>query len=55
MSRLDGNQAFLEVMQRVDGHMYAFEKEKELQILKLAKKQGSQIVGFGSLDEIYVA
>ena len=41
MSKLDGNKAYLEVMQRLDGDVYAAEKEKELQMLKLAKLQGS--------------
>jgi hypothetical protein len=41
MSRLDGNQAYLEVMQHLDGDVYAAEKEKELLMLKLAKQQGS--------------
>lgn len=42
-------------MSRLDGNVYASEKEKEIQMQKLAKAQGSQLVGFGSLEEVYVA
>ena len=42
-------------MSRLDGNIYNTEKEKEIQMLNLAKQQGSQLVGFGSLDEVYVA
>ena len=42
-------------MQRLDGNIYNTEKEKETQMLKMAKKQGSQLVGFGSLEEVYIA
>ena len=36
-SRLDVNQAYLEVMSKLDGNVYATEKEKQKQMLKLAK------------------
>ena len=42
-------------MSRLDGNIYNTEKEKEIQMLNLAKQQGSQLVGFGSLDEVYIA
>ena len=54
-SRLDANQAYLEVMSRLDGNVYNTEKEKEVQMQRMAKQQGSQLVGFGSLEEVYIA
>ena len=55
LSRLDANQAYLEVMQRLDGNVYKDEKEREQEMIRLAKQQGSQLVGFGSLEEVYIA
>jgi len=55
LSRLDANQAYLEVMQRLDGNVYKNEKEREQEMIRLAKQQGSQLVGFGSLEEVYIA
>ena len=49
------NQAFLDVIQHLDGRTYQIEMERELHERQIAKVQGSQIIGFGSLDEIYVA
>ena len=43
------------MIQHLDGNTYNAEKEKEIHEMRTAKKQGSQIIGFGSLDEIYVA
>ena len=37
-SRLDANQAYLEVMSRLDGNIYNTEKEKEMQMLRMAKQ-----------------
>ena len=54
-ARNQSNQAFLEVIQRLDGDTYKAEKEREMVELKTAKRQGSQIIGFGSLEEVYVA
>lgn len=42
-------------MQRLDGNIYKTEKEKEMIAQELAKQQNAQIVGFGSLNEVYVA
>ena len=42
-------------MSRLDGNIYNTEKEKEIQMLNLTKQQDSQLVGFGSLDEVYIA
>ena len=42
-------------MQRLDGNVYKSAKEREQEMILLAKQQGSQLVGFGSLEEVYVA
>ena len=42
-------------MSRLDGNIYNTEKEKEMQMLRMAKQQKSQLVGFGTLEEVYVA
>ena len=50
----NANQAYLEVMQRLDKTMYKSEKEQKAVVERL-RDVGPSIVGFGSLEEIYVA
>jgi len=42
-------------MQRLDDLVYRTEKQKQTLAQEMAKKQNAQIIGFGSLEEVYVA
>ena len=42
-------------MQRLDGNIYKSEKEKFEIASQAARQFGSKIIGFGSLEEVYVA
>ena len=42
-------------MQRLDGNVYKTETEKQVIAQQMAKRHNAQIIGFGSLDEVYVA
>ena len=42
-------------MQRLDSNVYKSEQEKKEKAMQAARRFGSQIIGFGSLEEVYVA